>query len=472
MRLPSFRTRLALAHTAAIVVVLTLTAFGAYWSLSRVIHDQLDAALLALAETELGMLPQIAEQPVAVLGAPSGSAPPSFVRLDRLIQIVDADGQVLARSANLGGARLPTSPALLTRLAKREIVFETLVGFGEEPVRMVSIPAGSIPGHPSIRAIQVAGSLDDVNNVLSSASILFVVMGIALMLAVTFAGTVLTRRAFLAIDDVVRRAHQIGEANINQRLPHPGTNDEIGRLIETLNEMLARLQKSFELQRRFTADASHELRSPLSRLRMELEVALRRPRDEAEYVETLHSCLEEVERLTLLVEELLTLARIDAGQERSLLEMVCLNTLAEETIARFGPTAEARQVLIELVSSQPVTVRIARASVSMVLTNLLDNALKFSSSGQRVTVAVNTSDADAVLSVSDQGPGVSIDDLPHLFERFYRGSAAPAEEVAGVGLGLAVSQAIINSHGGRIEVANLPNGGAVFTIRLPLATTA
>jgi two-component system OmpR family sensor kinase len=463
----SFRKRLALVHLAAIVVVLTVGALGAYWMLSRAVHDQLDAALLALAETELGMLAEDPSQPVRVHEVPPGPAPPSFERLDRLLQIVDADGNVVARSANLGAARLPTPPALLARLAAGEAVFETLPGYGTEPTRMVSLP---VQGHGRLRAIQVAGSLDDVNHVVQSASVLFIVMGVALVLAVGSAGAVLTGRVFRTIDGVVHQAQRIGQASLSRRLPDPGTQDEIGRLVQTLNDMLARIEHGFEAQRRFTADASHELRSPLSRLRTELELALRRPREADEYIETLRSGLEEVERLTLLVEELLVLARLDAGQERGPAETVSLNTLAEEAVRRMEPMARERDVHVVLEPAPPITASVARGPASLVLANLLDNAVKFSAPGGQVTVSLAaTGDGQAQMSVADAGPGISITEMPYLFERFYRGSSARAGAAPGVGLGLALSQAIVHAHGGRIDAANRVGGGALFTLSLPLA---
>ena len=467
MSVLSFRTRLALVHLAVIVVVLTFTAFGAEWSLSRTVHRQLDAALLALAETEVAMLAGGEGQPIRVHEVPPGPAAFSFARLDRLVQIVDVNGQVLSRSVNLGAARLPTPPALLARLAAGETVFEMLTEFGDEPVRMVSVP---VRVRGTLLAVQVAGSLDDVKNVVESARMLFIVMALALLVAVVTASAFLTRRAFRAIDDVVNHAHRIGEANLAERLPHPGTRDEIGRLVDTLNEMLDRLEQSFELQRRFTADASHELRTPLSRLRTELEVTLRRPRDEVEYVEALRSCMEEVERLTQLVEELLTLARLDASsQERRPPETVSLNPVAEEMVRRMDPIARERQIEIALDPSPVVIARVARGSASLVLANLLDNAVKFSPPGGRVTVHLTTHGTEAVMSVSDDGPGISPDELPHLFERFYRGSVARAYVTPGIGLGLALSQAIVHAHRGRIEASNSLGGGALFTVWLPLA---
>lgn len=461
----SFRARFALVHLAAIVVVLTVAALAGYWSLSRAVHAQLDAALLALAETEVGMLAAGGEAPVRVHEAPANPAPPSFERLDRLVQIVRADGEVLARSSNLGASRLPMPPALLRRVASGETVFETLDHFGDEPTRMVSVPANA---RGERFMVQVAGSLDDVNQVVASASRLFAVMGIALVVAVGASGALLTRRVFHAIDDVVGRARHIGEASLGTRLPHPGTQDEIGRLVDTLNEMLGRIQQGFEVQRRFTADASHELRSPLSRLRTELEVALRRPRGSAEYVQTLRSCLEEVERLTRLVEELLALARLDAYRQGGAGETEPLNRLAEELVARVQPAANERHVDVAIEQATPVSAPVARGPASLVLANLLDNAVKFSPPGGRVTVRLAADAAQAMVSVSDNGPGIAADELPRLFERFYRGSLARANAAPGVGLGLALSQAAAMAQGGRIDAENLPTGGACFTARFPL----
>ncbi|MDQ0080821.1 two-component system OmpR family sensor kinase [Variovorax boronicumulans] len=468
----SFRKRLALAHVSVIVVVMAIAAFGSYLVFARNVHRELDAALLALAETEMGMLLSAGEgDTVIVHEAPPGPGAPSFVRLDRLVQIVDAEGRVLARSSNLGEAQLPIPPALRERLAAGETVFETLDGFGEEPTRMVSVP---VPGRgaSSLLAVQVAGSLDDVNRTVAMASVLFLILGGALLLALGAAGALITRRAFGAIDDVVQQAHRIGDANLGERLPHPGTNDEIGRLVDTLNAMLARIEQGMEAQRRFTADASHELRSPLSRLRTELELALRRPREPVAYVETLHSSLEEVESLTLLVEELLVLARLDAGQERDAAETVSLNVLAEEAVRRLEPMARERRLEISLEPAPPVAARVARGAASLALANLLDNALKFSPAGTtvRVSLRADVEVNEAVISVADSGPGIRGDELPHLFERFYRGATARSDEkTPGLGLGLALSQAVVHAHGGRIEAANEAGGGARFDMRLPLA---
>ena len=463
----NFRQRLVLTHWTVIVVIVACSALAGWWQLSRLVHGQLDAALLTLADTEAGMQVESHGQPVRVHERPPGSAPPSLVRLDRLVQIVNAKGEILARSSNLGDAMLPAPPTLLDELASGgEAVFQTLPSFGEEPLRMVSLPAVA-NGKPVV--IQVAGSLDDVHNVLESATILFGIMAAALLAAVGAAGSVLTRRAFRGINDVVKQARLIGDANLGERLPHPGTTDEIGQLVDTLNAMLDRLEQAFDQQRRFTADASHELRSPLSRLRTEIEVTLRRPRESQEYVDTLRSCLDEVGRLTRLIEELLMLARFDAGQDRQAGEPQALDALIAETLLRASPAARERQVELVARSEAAGGAKVSHGSVGLVLANLVDNALKFSPRGSKIVVDCAADAHHATLRVTDEGHGIPPDELPFLFDRFFRGAGARASENEGVGLGLALSQSIIHAQGGHIEAANGPDGGAVFTVRIPLA---
>jgi len=461
----SMRRRLVLLHMLAILVAVGATAGAGWWMMSRSVNRQLDGALLALAEAEVAMLADGDGVAIHVHEAPVGSAPPSLTRLDRLVQIIDGQGRVVARSANLGSENLPALPHLLERLAAGKTVFETLPDTSEEPLRMVSLPT-QVRGQRF--AVQVAGSLDDVNQILRSAAMLFAVMAMALLGALGWAGARLSSKLFVAIDNIVDQAREIEDGNLHRRLPHPGDDDEIGQLVHTLNAMLERIEQAFDTQRRFTADASHELRSPLSRLRAEIEITLRRPRDSGEYVNALRSCLEEVERLTTLVEELLMLARIDAGQERGSSVLVSLAGLARDTIERLAPQARERGIAIVLTDELTEAVDVDGAPLGLVLRNILDNAVKFSPPGGRVDVRIAGGAHGPVLTVADQGPGIGDVELPFLFDRFFRGDGARAGGIDGVGLGLALCQAILRAHGGKIEVTNRPGGGALVSVGLPL----
>jgi two-component system OmpR family sensor kinase len=466
MRPFGFKTRLWLGHVAVLAAMLAVAAFGADWALRRVVLGEIiDDAILSLASTEAAAIQADPGQPIRVHEVAPGTGLPSLVRLDKFVQITDLDGRILAWSATLGTARLPTLPALLARLRDGETVFGTVTQF-EEPVRMVSLP---VTVGPARYAVQVAMSLDDAYAVLRVGRWLFLSMSLAILTGIGLTGALLARKALRPIDAMVTRARRIGEVNLGDRLPHPGTRDEIARLVETLNAMLGRLEQSFEVQRRFTADASHELRSPLSRLRAELEVTLRRPRASAEYEETLRSCLDEVEGLQRLVEELLALARIDARQESEPAEPVAVGDIIEASVAAITAEAERLEVAVSVEPPPEFLVNAAPVAAKVALANILHNAVKFSPRGGQVKIVVTVRREEAVIAVSDTGPGVGAEEVSRLFERFYRGNASRSSDAAGVGLGLAISRALVERQGGRISVEAPREKGATFSIHLPRA---
>ncbi|HSB78331.1 MAG TPA: ATP-binding protein [Candidatus Methylomirabilis sp.] len=468
MRYLGFKARLALWHGTAIVLILAAATFVGDRALSRMVMAQVDSALLTLAETEAALDLDDPEGRIHVYAARPDTGGLSLRRFDKFVQIVDAEGRVVDRSPSLGDAALPAPPNLLTRLRGGEIVTDTLPDLGGEPMRMVSLP---IEVKGSFRyAIQVATPLRSTFAFLRTGRLLFLTGSAAILLAVTLIGSVLAKGALRPIDRIVAKARRIGESNLRERLPHPGTPDEVGRLVATLNEMLDRIERSFESQRRFTADASHEMRSPLSRLRTELEVTLRRPRAGSEYEDVLRSALDEVERLSRLTEELLTLARLDAGEGGGTpATPVALMPLVEEEMNRLKPEADTRKIVLVLEGSQAVAVKGAPDSLRLVVANLLHNAVKFSPPDCRVIVRIHPDEDRAVLAISDSGPGIPAEDVPRVFERFYRASASRSPEIPGVGLGLAITRAIVETHGGSIEVESAAGAGATFTVRLPLA---
>jgi two-component system, OmpR family, sensor kinase len=463
VRPPGFKTRLWLGHVAVLAVMLAVAAFGADWALRRVVLGKIiDDAILALAESEAAALQSDPSSTIHVHEAAPGG-PPSFVRLDKFVQVIDLDGKVVARSATLGTVRLPVSPNLLARLRDGETVFVTATDVGEEPVRMVAVP---VTVGQARYGVQVGMSLDDAYAVLRAGRWLVLSISVVMLAGIGLTGALLARKALGPIDAIVRRARRIGERNLAERLPHPGTRDEIARLVETLNDMLGRLDRSFDAQRRFTADASHELRSPLSRLRAELEVTLRRSRTAGEYEETLHSCLDEVERLQALTEELLELARIDAREEPEPSEPVPVGDLVEAAVAAVASEAKSRGVAVEVVGSPPLLVHAAPVAAKVALANVLHNAVKFSPAGGLVTTVVTAQGDEAVVTVSDRGPGVPAEEVPRIFERFYRGHASRTSETTGVGLGLAIARALVERQGGRISVAAAAEQGATFSVHL------
>jgi len=465
-----FKTRLSLWHLVCVALILAGAAFVANWALAGLVRQQVDSALLALARREIGAIQRNADEPLRIHEALPGTARPSFERLDKFVQIVTADGEALARSATLGTAKLPLSARARESVRRGGTLYETIEDFGEEPIRMISVPMRLGAGR---FAVQVASSLDDARAIMRAARWLFLGIAVSILAAVAATGALLARRALVPIDSIVTQARRIGESNLAERLPHPGMPDEIGRLVDTLNDMLERIQKGFEVQRHFTADASHELMSPLSRLRAELEVTLRRRRDIAEYEESLRSCLEEVERLSWLTEELLSLARLDSGEGReAATEPAPLAPIVEKAMQRLEDEARRSHVTMVLEPSSAVSVTAPSAVVSVAVSNVLHNAVKFCGAGGRVSVNVAVHSNDAVVEVSDTGPGVKPEEIPLIFERFHRGSGPRAAGAPGVGLGLAICRALVERQGGGISVMSTPGRGATFAIRFPLARVA
>jgi two-component system OmpR family sensor kinase len=467
MRPAAFRLRLILLQTSTVSCLLVVAALAGNWALSRVVRGQLDAALLALAEGEAAALQADPRAPVRVHELAPGASVPSFARLDRFVQICSRDGRVLAASANLGTARLPLSAATLQVLGRDEVVLETVHHFGDEPVRVIAVP---LRVRDEVYVIQVAGSLDDVHAIVRAGRWLFGGLSVALLVAVAFTSAFVARRAVKPIDDIVRRARSIGESNLEERLPHRASQDELGRLVDTLNAMLERVQRGVEAQRRFTADASHELRSPLSRLRAELEVTLRRKRDPGEYEEALRSCLDEVQRLSQLAEELLTLARLESERPGGERPPVPLLPIVDEAMRHLGRQARRCAILPPIDrDSSTLAVRASPTAVRLALANVLENAVKFSPPEGEVHVDISTDGPDVLIVIRDEGPGFRPGELREVFGRFHRGAAAHEGDAPGFGLGLAISKAAIEREGGRIVAEAGPRGGALFRIRLPLA---
>lgn len=463
----NLKGRVLLRHLFATGVILLVASWGADWGFSRIVLGQVDEALIALAEAEASAASADPAAPVHIHEKAPGTAPPSMPRLDKFLQIVDLEGRVVARSANLGTANLPIRPATLARLQADERVFESLHDFAGEPVRLLSAPirVGTVR-----YGVQVGGSLDDANAVLREARLLLLAMAVAILVAVVLTGDMLARTVLGPIDRIVRRAQTIGQSGLSTRLPHPGSTDEMGRLVETLNDMLGRIEQGFEAQRRFTADASHELRSPLSRLRAELEVTLRRPREVGEYEQALGSCLGEVERLSRLTEELLMLARLDAGQREEARIRTPLGPIINDAVERLTPAAVGRGIRLVVETVPDAEVTVVPAAAGLVVTNVLDNAVKFSPPGGEVRIAVSSEGLAAVVAVSDSGPGVPVDEIPRLFERFYRGAASRASDAPGIGLGLSICQALLEQQGGGISMTSRVGHGSTVRISLPLAS--
>jgi two-component system, OmpR family, sensor kinase len=297
------------------------------------------------------------------------------------------------------------------------------------------------------------------------------VMAAVLPLAVLLAGGggwLLARRALKPVDHMTEAARRISAEHLDERLGTTGTDDELDRLAATLNDMLSRLDMAFRQVRQFSADASHELQTPLTILKGELEVALRAPRTPEEYRRILTSALEESERIARLVEGLLLLSRADAGVLRMDRQPVDLAHLVAEVCEQTQVLANAHAVTLGLERVTPLTIQGDREHLRRLLLNLVDNGIKYTPVGGRVILSLQQDDGWAVIRVSDTGIGLSPAEQEQIFQRFYRAPEAVSQGEEGSGLGLCIARSIAEAHGGRIQVDSAPGHGSTFTVFLPL----
>ncbi len=299
--------------------------------------------------------------------------------------------------------------------------------------------------------------------------LLFTLLGLAPLAlgAVAAGGWLLAGRALAPVDVMVETARRIGAEDLSHRIESDDRDDELGRLAAVLNDMLARLERSFATARQFSADAAHELRTPLTILKGELEVARRVPERPEEYRRVLESCEEEVDRLIALVEDLLFLARADAGVVARPLERVNLAAVLDDVAPALHAVAERGGARLEIRRAGDVWIRGSAPMLFRVVLNLADNAVRHGGSGVALEVELGRRDGEALLEVRDDGPGIAPEDRAHLFDRFYR--ADPARERGGAGLGLALVCSIVQLHAGHIDVESASPRGTVFRVRLPLA---
>jgi heavy metal sensor kinase len=291
-----------------------------------------------------------------------------------------------------------------------------------------------------------------------------------LLLVATAGGYWMSTRALAPVDQITRAAQNITGHDLSTRVEVPQTGDEMQRLAETMNAMLRRIESAFLRITHFTADASHELRTPVALIRTQAELALRKSRSATEYREALEEILTESEHTSRLIENLMLLARADAGTEALKLERLDAAELAKSVFARGRTLAEAKSVKWnDEISNGAVWIQADALALSRLLLILIDNSVKYTPANGQIRVGVRGNNGSAVIEVQDTGIGISAEDLPHIFERFYRADKARSRESGGAGLGLSIGQWIAKAHGGEITVQSSPGGGSVFRVRIPVS---
>jgi heavy metal sensor kinase len=293
--------------------------------------------------------------------------------------------------------------------------------------------------------------------------------GVPTALLLLVAGGWVLKKALAPIAALTEAAERISLEDLTRRLPRSGKGDELDRLTEVFNGMMTRLETSFARVREFTMDASHELKTPLTIMRGEIESALREESCSAAQREMLISQLDEIERLTRIVDGLALLAKADAGQLPMKSEPVRLDELVQESVTDAQMLAQPEQVKVQLGKCERVTVLGDRHRLRQLLLNLSENAIKYNHPEGKVNVTLDRRNGVAELRVSNTGPGIDPEKLPRVFDRFYRGDTAHNREIEGCGLGLSIAQWIARAHGGEIAIASRPDVETTVTVKLPIS---
>lgn len=458
----TLRARLALLYTAIVVGILLLFGVAVYLSVSISLTNEIEQSLRNSASRVLPLV-YVSDQ-----GELSVNVTPDIeFAADTFIQVWDRENQLRANSANVRNLTQPLDPASLN--ASKPISNDVLLKTESDEIYLRVLTVPLVLGDRPIGAIQIGASLAIVDATQESLVIVLIIGTLISILIAGLASAISSQQALAPLEDVTETALQITRADdLSRRIPYTGPpNDEIGQLIHAFNQTLGRLENLFNTQRRFLADVGHELRTPLTVIKGNIDLMKMMKELDEESVESIES---EVERMTRLVGDLLLLSQAESGKLPLHLQLIELDTLLIEVLGQMRVIAKDK-VTLQLGEMDQVQVCADKDKLKQVFVNLVQNAIHYTPRGGKVVVSLRKSDHQALVSVSDNGPGISPQDLPYIFERFYRGEKARtrSKDGKGFGLGLSIAYWIVKNHDGSIEVDSKPGEGTTFRVHLPMS---
>ncbi|MBW2038023.1 MAG: heavy metal sensor histidine kinase [Deltaproteobacteria bacterium] len=465
----TIKFKLTLWYVVILGIILSSFGLFLYFTLADSLHRGLDNKIKTMAEviassvrSPLGGGPNIADID-RIMTEHFGIRP-----LGRFVQVLDESGRVGDRSTNLRNVKIPISVQTLKEAARGRVTFETIKVMGKYPLRVVTLPI--IENGRMVGIVQVGSSLEGVEEALHQLLLILLIAFPAALLVTSVGGLFLANKALRPVDEITQIARRIGSGDLSQRIRIKRVNDEIGRLASTFNEMIAKLEESFRQVKRFTADASHELKTPLTILRGEVEVGLKKKRDLGEYRRILASNLEEIDRMSRIVGDLLTLSRADMGEFKLEREEVDLSYLAREVWEDLQLLAQERGVLLQCMDDGFTQVEGDPLLLRQLILNLVENGVKYTPSGGEVELRVKGDREKGVvkIQVTDTGVGIDQQDLERVFDRFFRVDKARSRDTGGTGLGLSICKWIAQSHQGQIAAESELGKGSTFTVTIPL----
>ena len=451
----NIRWRLTLWNTVSLAVLLLVVGLLVYGLLRHAMLEQIDRVLLEQFH-ELDHDLQSVDDPEARIR----HWIEEFHEHVGALCVVDDSDVFVARTVQMAEQSVPDRPTGATNTSRFDSRRLPLIGRQRMLIRTLDANGRRFD-------VLLMLPMDEVHEELRElAAVLFTILPLSLLLAGGI-GYMLARRALAPAERIRRDTDEITAERLDQRLQVPNPGDELGRLAQTINAMIARLERSFAEVRRFTADASHELRTPVSIIRTEAEVAMHQPPDAEEYQALAGSILEECEHLTKLTDQLLTLSREDAGLVTLDSMSLDLSQLATTATEMMRPLAEAKRQTITITGLMKATVSGDADRLRVMLYNLIDNAIKYTPSGGRIDVVVSAQPGMFAVAVHDTGIGIDAHHLPRVFDRFYRIDKARSREAGGTGLGLSIVRSIVAAHGGRVDITSTPGEGTTITVLLP-----
>ena len=455
----SIRFRLTALYSAILAATLCAAGAGAWFAIRDSINDTVDKELRSRLRSmrEYVAREGVPEEGSASLGELAEDE--AFTPAGTHFRIAGATGRWLYQSRGTAAWGAPPAAAGLPARGAA-----STISASGQPVRVLAAPLA--PG-----VVQIGINLDEFDELLRGFTWTALLASPALLLLSSAGGYWMSRRALAPVEQIASAANEIQLQQLSSRLPLRGTGDEFDHLSAVWNAMLARLEESFRRITQFTADASHELRTPVAIIRTAAEVTRRKPRTEQEYAEALDRILAESERTTALIEDLMVLARGDAQAEPPAFRTVGLRETVCAAVAEMRWIVESAGLVLIVDRLTECVVSGDEPELRRLVLILLDNAVKYSRSGGeiRVQLAVvgDGGGKRGVVEVRDNGIGIAAEELPHIFERFYRASKDRSRKVAGVGLGLSIAQSIVGRHGGGFQVESTLGEGSTFRVVLP-----
>ncbi|MGD9726727.1 MAG: sensor histidine kinase [Nitrospiraceae bacterium] len=469
----SFRGQIRLAAIILLLGLLMVFNMVVYWGFQTLLTRYVDGRLVELADILAHL---VAERP-ELLQAKDGEILPEEAgrqpvdehtqelrEVSHRIQILAPNGTVVFKGEDVIPLP-PVSQGALEEVRRGQAVYDTVDAPNGSPVRRVLVPVGR---HGEVRfVLQAEASLDLVQRTLRNLMGLLILCSVAAMVAAWAGSAWLARRVLEPLAVLSRTAEKISASSLRTRLNLDAPYEEFRQLAEAFNAMLDRLQKASESQRSFVDSAAHELQTPLTVLRGNLEVSLQKMRTAEEYREALITNLEQVERLMALAKSLLTLARFAGDRPPVQLAPLALEPMLRDLIEDLVPLAEDRMIRLTLECEPVLPVHGDAQKLKQLIINLLDNAMRYTDPGGAVAVRLSGTPDEVCIAVQDTGQGIEAAHLPHLFERFYRVDHSRTRDVGGTGLGLSIVKEIADSHKGSIRVESEVGKGSTFTLALP-----